>query len=95
MNLDKFTIKASEALQKAVRKAQQMGQQAVEPEHLYWGIQEEGDNVLGFVYGKLGVNGEADRAGGRGEPRDRRHGRPAHLEGPVPDLQEERRNMIE
>ena len=61
MNLDKFTIKASEALQKAVRKAQQMGQQAVEPEHLYWGIQEEGDNVLGFVYGKLGVNGDGLR----------------------------------
>ncbi|MBO4729988.1 MAG: ATP-dependent chaperone ClpB [Bacteroidaceae bacterium] len=61
MNLDKFTIKASEALQKAVRKAQAAGQQAVEPEHLYWGIQEEGDNVLGFVYGKLGVNGDGLR----------------------------------
>ena len=61
MNLDKFTIKASEALQKAVRKAQSAGQQAVEPEHLYWGIQEEGDSVLGFVYGKLGVNGEGLR----------------------------------
>ena len=61
MNLDKFTIKASEALQKAVRKAQSAGQQAVEPEHLYWGIQEEGDNVLGFVYGKLGVNGDGLR----------------------------------
>ena len=61
MNLEKFTIKASEALQKAVRKAQQLGQQAVEPEHLYWGIQEEGDNVLSFVYGKLGVNADGLR----------------------------------
>ncbi len=58
MNLDKFTIKASEALQKAVKKVQQSNQQAVEPEHIYWGITQEGDNVMGFLYGKMGVNGE-------------------------------------
>ena len=59
MNMDKFTIKASEALQKAVQKAQQLGQQAVEPEHIYWGIQEQGDSVLRFVYAKLGVNADS------------------------------------
>ena len=58
MNLDKFTIKASEALQQAVKKAQQSSQQAIEPEHLYWGLTQEGENVMGFLYGKLGVNAD-------------------------------------
>jgi ATP-dependent Clp protease ATP-binding subunit ClpB len=59
MNLDKFTIKAGEALQKAIQKAQQNSQQAIEPEHLYWGLSQEGENVLSFLYGKMGVNADA------------------------------------
>ena len=59
MNLDKFTIKAGEALQKALRKVQQNSQQALEPEHLYWGLSQEGENVLSFLYGKMGVNADA------------------------------------
>ncbi len=58
MNLEKFTIKAGEALQQALKKAQQHSQQAIEPEHLFWGISQEGENVMNFLYGKLGVNGE-------------------------------------
>lgn len=59
MNLDKFTIKAQEAVQKAVQKVQSMGQQTVEPEHIYWGIRQVGDNVLGYVYGKMGISADA------------------------------------
>ena len=58
MNLEKFTIKAGEALQKALKKAQQNSQQAIEPEHLFWGLTQEGDNVMGFLYGKMGVNAD-------------------------------------
>ncbi len=58
MNLEKFTIKAGESLQKAVQKAQQNSQQAIEPEHLYWGLSQEGENVLSFLYGKMGVNAD-------------------------------------
>ena len=58
MNLEKFTIKAGEALQKALKKAQQNSQQAIEPEHLFWGLTQEGDNVMGFLYGKMGINAD-------------------------------------
>ncbi len=56
MNFEKFTIKAQEAVQSAVNKAEAGGQQAVEPEHLLVGIMEVGDNVMNFVSGKCGVN---------------------------------------
>ena len=58
MNLEKFTIKAGEALQQAVKEAQRHSQQAIEPEHLFKGITLESDNVMNFLYGKLGVNAE-------------------------------------
>ena len=61
MNLEKLTIKAGNALQKAISKAQQSGQQAIEPEHLFWAIDQESTDMLGFLYGKLGVNGEGLR----------------------------------
>ena len=45
-------------MQKALKKAQQNSQQAIEPEHLFWGLTQEGDNVMGFLYGKMGVNAD-------------------------------------
>ena len=56
MTLDKFTIKAQEAVQEAVNTAQLNGQQAVEPVHLLKGLLEKARDVLGFVFQKLGVN---------------------------------------
>ena len=35
MTLDKFTIKAQEAVQQAVNTAQMNGQQVIEPVHIY------------------------------------------------------------
>ena len=56
MNLNKFTIKAQEAIQEGVGRAQRQGQQAIEPEHLLSGILKVGEQVTSFVFRKLGVN---------------------------------------
>ena len=56
MNFDNFTIKAQEAVQGAVERATQNGQQAVTAVHLLAGVLQAGENVTRFVFGKLGVN---------------------------------------
>lgn len=56
MNFDNFTIKAQQALQQAVDRAQQNGQQAIMPVHLLAGVLAVGENVTKFIFGKLGVN---------------------------------------
>ena len=62
MNFDNFTIKAQQALQQAVDRAQQNGQQAITPVHLLAGVLAVGENVTQFVFGKLGVNEHALQA---------------------------------
>ena len=57
MSLDKFTIKAQEAVQEAVNAAQRAGQQSIEPVHLLKGVMEKGKDVTTFIFQKLGVNG--------------------------------------
>ena len=56
MTLDKFTIKAQEAVQQAVNIAQAGGQQAIEPVHLLKGVLEKARDVTTFIFQKLGVN---------------------------------------
>jgi len=56
MNLNKFTIKAQEAVQEAVKRVQMQGQQNIEPEHLLAGVLKVGEQVTQFVFRKLGVN---------------------------------------
>jgi len=58
MTLDKFTIKAQEAVQQAVNRAQLNGQQAIEPVHLLKGVLEKAKDVCTFVFQKLGVNAQ-------------------------------------
>ncbi len=58
MTLEKFTIKAQEAVQEAVNTAQRAGQQSIEPVHLLKGIIEKGKDVTNFLFQKLGVNGQ-------------------------------------
>lgn len=57
MNMNKFTIKAQEAVQEAVERVNRQGQQQIEPEHLLAGILKVGENVTNFIFQKLGVNG--------------------------------------
>ena len=59
MNLNKFTIKAQEAVQEAVACAGRRGQQAIEPEHLLSGILKVGEQVTQFIFQKLGISQQA------------------------------------
>ena len=56
MNLNNFTIKSQEVIQKAVEIAQGYSHQAVEPAHLLRAILDEGENITGYLLRKLGVN---------------------------------------
>ena len=58
MTLDKFTIKAQEAVQEAVNTAQRNGQQTIEPTHLLAGVMAKAKDVTNFLFQKLGVNGQ-------------------------------------
>ena len=58
MTLDKFTIKAQEAIQQAVNIAQTNGQQVIEPVHILKGMMEKAKDVVTFIFQKLGVNGQ-------------------------------------
>ena len=56
MNLDKFTIKAQEAIQRAVQIAAEHQQQAIEAAHILKSIQEVDEYVLPFILKKLNIN---------------------------------------
>ena len=58
MTLDKFTIKAQEAVQEAVNTAQRGGQQMIEPVHLLAGVMAKAKDVTNFLFQKLGVNSQ-------------------------------------
>ncbi len=59
MTFDNFTIKAQQAVQRAVELATSRGQQAVTPTHLLSGVLAVGENVTQFVFGKLGISPDA------------------------------------
>ncbi|MDD5839654.1 MAG: ATP-dependent chaperone ClpB [Bacteroidales bacterium] len=56
MNFNNFTIKSQEAIQKAVELTKASGSQAVEPVHLLKGVITEGDNLVKFIFQKIGAN---------------------------------------
>jgi ATP-dependent Clp protease ATP-binding subunit ClpB len=56
MNLNNFTIKSQEVVQKALTLAQANQQQAVETGHLLKGLLTEADDVIGFLLKKLNIN---------------------------------------
>ena len=58
MTLDKFTIKAQEAVQQAVNRAQLNGQQAIEPVHILKGVLEKAKDVTSFIFQKLGASAQ-------------------------------------
>src|SRR5260370_35861084 len=59
MRLDKFTVKAQEALQAAQSLADREGHQALEPEHLLAALVEQPEGVVGPLLAKLGARREA------------------------------------
>jgi ATP-dependent Clp protease ATP-binding subunit ClpB len=56
MRLDRFTIKAQEALQQAQSRAEQAGNQEMEPEHLLLTLVEQKDGIIPPLIKKLGAN---------------------------------------
>jgi ATP-dependent Clp protease ATP-binding subunit ClpB len=56
MNIDKFTVKAQEAVQEAIQSVTRHGEQVIEPEHLLQGVLKVGENVCTFLFQKLGLN---------------------------------------
>ncbi|HOZ15713.1 MAG TPA: ATP-dependent chaperone ClpB [Tenuifilaceae bacterium] len=56
MNLNNFTIKSQEAIQKAFEIAQGFNHQAIEPTHILKGVLEQTENITGYLLRKLGVN---------------------------------------
>ena len=56
MNFDKFTIKSQNAIDEAIKLVQQRGQQQIETAHLFRAIQKEGEDVVSFLFGKIGTN---------------------------------------
>jgi ATP-dependent Clp protease ATP-binding subunit ClpB len=65
--MDKFTVKAQEALQECEGAAERFGNQAVEPAHLLLALLEQGDSIVPEVVKKLGARPEelaADAARG-------------------------------
>ena len=56
MRLDKFTLRAQEAIQSAIELAERNQNQQVEPEHLLAAMLEQPEGIVRPVLGKLGVN---------------------------------------
>ena len=56
MTLDKYTIKAQEAIQAAINLASRNGQQVIEPLHILAGIMEKGKDVVNYIFHKSGIN---------------------------------------
>lgn len=56
MDLNKFTLKSQEAIQRAQQITLEMGQQAIENGHILKAISETDENVLPFILKKLSVN---------------------------------------
>jgi ATP-dependent Clp protease ATP-binding subunit ClpB len=59
MRLDKFTVKAQEALQAGQSIADQLNHQAIEPEHLLLALIQQREGVVGPLLARLGARPEA------------------------------------
>lgn len=59
MNLNNYTLKAQEAVEKGFTIAASKGQQAVECAHILKGVMTESESITNFVFGKLGVSTQA------------------------------------
>jgi ATP-dependent Clp protease ATP-binding subunit ClpB len=59
MNLNNYTLKAQESVQKALDIASSKGQQAVECAHLLKGVMSEAESISNFLFGKIGADTNA------------------------------------
>ena len=56
MKWDRFTVMSQEAFQTARTKAEELGHQELNPEHLLWAFFQQGENVVVPVLSKIGLN---------------------------------------
>ena len=56
MNFNNFTTKSQEVIQQAIDLVQKNGQQVIETPHLLKALMLKGEDVLQFLFGKLGVS---------------------------------------
>ena len=56
MNFNNFTIKSQEAIQSALSLVQRKGQQQIEPQHIYIGLVDVGENIIKYIFQKLNIN---------------------------------------
>jgi ATP-dependent Clp protease ATP-binding subunit ClpB len=56
MRWDKFTVMSQEAVQMAQSKAEELGHQQVQPEHLLWSFLTQEENIVGSLLAKIGAN---------------------------------------
>lgn len=56
MNFNNFTIKAQESVQKSIDLARANNQQIIEPAHLLKGLVMVGEDIVNFLFQKMGVN---------------------------------------
>jgi len=56
MNFNNYTVKAQEAIQEAVNAVQRNRQQSIEPAHIMAGVMKAGENVVNYIFQKLGIN---------------------------------------
>ncbi len=56
MNLNNFTIKSQEAIQRASEIARAKNHQSIEPAHILKGVIEVAENISNFIFSKLGIN---------------------------------------
>lgn len=61
MNIDKFTVKSQEIIQRAVELVSERGQQAVDAPHLLCALMEKGTTQVQFLFGKMMVDAESVR----------------------------------
>jgi len=56
MRWDKYTVMSQEAFQAAQSKAEELGHQQVQPEHLLWSFLTREENIVGSLLAKIGAN---------------------------------------
>ena len=62
MRWEKFTIKGQEAIEEARKKAEELGHQAIEPEHLLYVLVGDREGIVVSALEKLGASPAAIRA---------------------------------
>ena len=90
MNLNNFTIKSQETVQKAVELVTRQNQQSIEATHLLKAVILTGESVVNFLFQKLGINAQ-----GLNAALDRKIASYPKVEGGEPYLSREANTVLQ